>query len=158
MECLRAVESAQAELVREHEENAAWLGGSPFGSRARQLTDDEKRMIVAGVLEKGECVNVHRVSPLPPPPIDYTVSQREPVTLNGGGVRGRAMTAAEYLAHVVYGYCAAPGDTAEETTAKAHLELACMRLGVDVNDAVADVMRREDGGRVVPPWDAGTGG
>lgn len=72
-------------------------------------------------------------------------------------LRGRVMSAGEYLGHLVYGYCAAPADTPEESVAKALLELACDRLGLNPVDVTRDVMSTEEGGRVLPPWDPGTG-
>lgn len=71
--------------------------------------------------------------------------------------RGREMGAEEYLAHVAYSYLAAPADTPEESVAKALLELAAARLGLDPQDLVNTVLQNEPGGRILPPWDAGTG-
>jgi hypothetical protein len=66
--------------------------------------------------------------------------------------RGREVTAEEYLAHIVYAYCATPADSSEESIAKALLEVAAARFGVDPNTLVKSVMMLEDGGRVRPPW------
>ncbi len=67
-----------------------------------------------------------------------------------------SVTAEEYLAHCVYAYAAAPADTPEESVAKALLELACQRLGADPQETVNQVLATV-GGKITPPWDAGTG-
>lgn len=71
--------------------------------------------------------------------------------------RGRRMSAEEYLGHIAYAYAAAPADTPEESVAKALLEIAAERLGVHPQDAVNAVLAQEPGGRLLPPWHAGTG-
>ena len=67
-------------------------------------------------------------------------------------LRGQVMTDAEYLTHLVLVYCASPANTPEEGIAKALLELACARFGVDPEVATRSVMTNIPGGRVVPSW------
>jgi hypothetical protein len=76
---------------------------------------------------------------------------------SGEKVRGRPMSAEEYLGHVAYAYVASPADSAEEAVAKALLQTACERLEVDPQEVVNRVLSAESGGRVLPPWLTGDG-
>lgn len=76
---------------------------------------------------------------------------------SGEKERGSPIAAEEYLAHIALAYAASPADSPEESVAKALLEVACSRLGAVPQDVVNEVLRKVPGGRLLPPWGAGTG-
>lgn len=71
--------------------------------------------------------------------------------------RGTPISAEDYLTHLALAYAASPAETPEESVAKALLELACARLGVSPQEFVTRVMSSVGGGRLLPPWETGTG-
>lgn len=71
--------------------------------------------------------------------------------------RGQYISPEEYLGHIAYAYASSPADSPEESIAKALLEVACARLNADPQVVVNQALSVMPGGRMLPPWPAGTG-